>query len=108
MGFWRKHKNLILFLIVSILIIGGYFVYSAKFSNGDEDSLITTKTINNEYAEADSAGDIGSEILDLLLKMNYIKLNSEIFDNPIFKKLEDNSQEIKQEPIGREDPFRPI
>lgn len=50
----------------------------------------------------------GAVILSVLNEMNNIKLESEIFMNPMFLSLKDFTVNLIEEPKGRPNPFAPI
>lgn len=51
---------------------------------------------------------IGREMLLSLEKMKSVKLDTALFEDNVFKSLEDFTVEIPKQPIGRRDPFAAI
>jgi hypothetical protein len=96
-----KYKKII---VVIVLVVVGFVVYSYLFKNDKQDQLILNSAgvvnANQTYA--------GREIVVLLSDLRSIKLNDDIFSNPAFKKLIDFSLPISSEPKGRNNPFAPI
>jgi hypothetical protein len=97
-------------IIIAIVVLGILFVlYSAflKPDPGTETLVSGREGIAGSLASQD-AQVIGSQISQALLKIEQITLERAIFDNPIFSSLEDRSQPIIDEPIGRTNPFAPL
>lgn len=98
----KKYKRVILIIVVLFI---AFLVYS-YFKGGNETSsnevLVTTDPnggVNNAMAE---------QFFNQLLTLQSLHLDSEIFADPRFQSLEDFSQEIPDEPIGRPNPFAPV
>lgn len=51
---------------------------------------------------------VDRELLTLLGSIKQISLDGTVFENPIFKSLEDFSKPLSPEPIGRPNPFAPL
>lgn len=98
MGIFKKYKTLI--LIVAIVIIAGV-AYTILFGGGD-DALLTAESPGNTASAEES------NLLTLLLDLREVKLDESIFSDPVFRSLEDFSQDLVSEPVGRENPFAPI
>ncbi len=67
----------------------------------------------DQFSHKASAQDIqapaaNTESLSLVNKIESIKLDTSIIKGAVFNSLEDFSEEIKPEPIGRLNPFAPI
>jgi hypothetical protein len=54
------------------------------------------------------ANAAGQELVETLLQLRAVKLDGTIFNEPAFMSLQDYSQPIIQEPVGRENPFAPL
>lgn len=101
-----KLKKIILFVV----IVGVLFaIYTFFIKPGDSaDVLIegtnglTGGTVNED------AQILGSQISQALLKIEQIRLDKSVFSNPILASLQDRSQPIIEEPIGRANPFAPL
>jgi len=100
MDFIKKYKNIAL-SIVAIAIAG--ILYGAIFGkSGPDFSLLTSET------PPATGGVVGEDVLKLLTTLREIELDGSIFEDPAFRGLEDFSQELVPEPVGRENPFAPI
>lgn len=107
MNFLKRYKNVILFTIIAILVIGGYFFF---FTGGETegDSTVSSETVGKGAKAAPAAESKGGEILPLLLEMRSIDLKKDIFESSVFNSLESFSQQIRSQPKGRENPFSPF
>jgi hypothetical protein len=96
----------IIFTIIALVIL---FVIYAVFIKPDPttDSLVTGRT-TGAVVSSQEARLLGSQIAQALLKIEQITLDRTIFDNAIFVSLQDRSQPIVEEPVGRTNPFAPI
>lgn len=88
-------------LVVGAVIIVAFIAYSV-FYNPDTGSALTQSNVNPEQAAVEQ------ELISLLLALRSIELNTAIFEDERFRGLEDLSQEIVPEPVGRDNPFAPI
>ena len=55
-----------------------------------------------------STSAIDSDVVAILLQLRADTLSGTIFTDPVFMSLMDHGQEIKQEPVGRPNPFAPL
>lgn len=94
MSFLLRHK--IIILLVGIGIAG--IAWFGMTSSGPT-PLLTTETTGHGP---------GQELVETLLALRSVKLDGTIFSEPAFTQLQDYSQPIIQEPIGRENPFAPL
>lgn len=100
MEFIKKYKNIAL-SILAIAIAG--VLYGVIFGKSGPDlSLLTSET------PSAGVGVVGEDVLDLLQTLRSIKLDGSLFEDPAFRSLEDFSQELVPEPVGRENPFAPV
>jgi TolA-binding protein len=92
----------IIFTIVALIII---FVVYAVFIKKDPsvDPLITGAERSGPSAQL-----LGTQISQALLRIEQIKLDKTIFNNELYRSLQDRSIPIEQEPKGRQNPFAPI
>ena len=96
----RKYKGT---LIGLALILGGFVAYQLYFSGGEGSSLLKSQS------GADIRGSVvGREIIILLDELQNINLDDSILDDPAFQSLIDFEQEVRTEPVGRNNPFVPI
>ena len=96
----KKYKTI---LIVIVVVVVGGMAYNSYF--GGEGGSILTSDLTSGSESAVSAAD--TDLLTLLLDIRSVKLDDSIFSEETFRSLEDFSQEIVPEPIGRENPFIP-
>jgi hypothetical protein len=95
-----KYKKIIIVVLISVI---AFFVYSFFFGANKDDSLI--KSVANTPSGADV---IGSEIIQSLNQIETLQLDRSIFEDPVYRSLVDHSQPIPKEPVGRDNPFSPI
>jgi len=101
MDFIKKYKNIALSVVVIAIAA---VLYGAIFGKNAPDlSLLTSET-----PVAGVVGAAGEDVLELLATLRGIKLDGSIFEDPAFRSLEDFSQELVPEPVGRENPFAPV
>ena len=96
----KKYKNVI---IVIILIIVSAYAYRTFFGVDGIDSALLSSIKSSDVSES-----TGQDLLKLLSTLHNIQLNDTIFSDPVFRGLEDLSQELVPEPVGRNNPFAPI
>ena len=94
MNFLLRHK--IVILLVGIGVAG--IAWFAMTSSGPT-PLLTTEIVG---------GGPDQELVETLLALRSVKLDGTIFSEPAFTQLQDYSQPIIQEPVGRENPFAPL
>lgn len=89
------------FVIVALIFA---FVYFNRESWFQEESL--------EQVSASPNGAISSaeglQFLKFIQSLKSLALDTAIFETPVFKELRDFSQPLKDEPIGRRNPFLPL
>ncbi|MCA9352059.1 hypothetical protein KC866_01585 [Patescibacteria group bacterium] len=107
-------KNIIFGLIIAICALIIYSALSGKESSSSQtgsssslSSLIGSGSFGQiQETDTDLAN---AEILRILGNIQNIELNDDIFQNPVFRELEDSRFTIpKPVRIGRPNPFRPI
>ena len=96
----RKYK---MTLIGLALIAGAFIAYQSYFGGGEGASVLESKT-GSEI----SASVVGREIVVFLDELQNINLDGSILDDPVFQSLIDFEQEVRAEPVGRNNPFDPI
>ncbi len=92
-------QNKIMFIILAVVIV--LFI---GYGMGDKEP--TQGLVQKQNAASSSM--VEQEILQLLMDVQSIKLDSAIFADPSFVTLRDFSRAIVEEPFGRENPFVPI
>lgn len=105
-------------IIIVLLIVAGVIGYNMFFGGGagvgvTKDTLtsVTTGTAPTQTAtlEEQTSGDIGQQFVALLLSIQSINLDGEIFSDPAFVALQDYSVRVVQPGNeGRKNPFAPI
>ncbi|PCI30052.1 hypothetical protein COB52_01930 [Candidatus Kaiserbacteria bacterium] len=93
-----KQNKIILVILIVIIAALGWFGLSG---NQTTSSLLTNDSRSSGNVVVDQ------DILRLLLDMRSIQLDSSIFENPAFGKLQDFGKQIIPEPVGRDNPFLP-
>jgi len=94
---FKKFKTVI---IVVLVIAIAFVVYSYFFAKPAEPVLSTQ--------EVSAVPSVDQDLIAILLQLKSIKLDDAIFSDPAFKSLQDFSQELVQEPVGRNNPFAPL
>ncbi len=97
MSLLSKYKNVIIALCIAL---AGFVVYNSFFKGGTEAALTAMPVNQNAAVEQD--------LIALLLELHSITLSEAIFTNPDFVSLQDFSQEIVPQPVGRPNPFSPL
>ena len=89
-----------------ILFFVGLIVFGLAFlSLFSDESFNTTLTANRPATAVDAASQ---ELLAILLQLRTITLSENIFSDDTFRQLQDFSQEIPPQPVGRDNPFAPL
>ena len=96
---FQKYKK---WIIIAAVLIISFIIYSTFFTGSREDDLLTSSV------QQSSAEIVGSEIINALNQIESLKLDRDIFDDPVYRSLKDKSQDIAPEPIGKPNPFSPI
>lgn len=94
----QRYKNWIIALVV---IIAAFVAYSVFFA-GKDTSTLTVQTVDPSQTAVEQ------ELIALLLQLRSIKLDLSLFDDNDFKSLQDFSQGLVPEPVGRPNPFQPL
>ena len=95
------NKKNIIILIVTIIILGFAFNYLLNKKGDSGTSSLSVVVSPAEDANA-------KEILKLLGEMYLVKLDDSIFKSPVFLYLKDTSVTLKNQPVGRLNPFAPV
>jgi len=97
-----SNKLLLGALAAAILVAGVYFVFLR-----DDEASGPALTTEGGAESMTASAQADREFLHLLQELNAIQLNPELFNNPIFRSLENFHVEPTQQPVGRENPFAP-
>lgn len=100
----EKIKKIIIWVVVVLILIAGFIVFRNR---GDDGDFLTTSG-GSEDEIVSGANVIGTEIIEALNQIDALKLDTSIFDDPVFTRLRDKSQPIPPEPVGRDNPFAPL
>jgi hypothetical protein len=87
-------------LTVVALIIVAFVIYTVFFTDKNDAVLVQ----NTESATA----SVDNELIALLLQLKSLTLDDSIFSNDAFQSLQDFSQALVPEPVGRNNPFAPL
>ncbi|MBX4215778.1 hypothetical protein KW797_02425 [Candidatus Parcubacteria bacterium] len=96
-------SRLISITVALILLVGGYFAYTYLAGPTVTGAPLTVETpIAGQNVK-------GRDLLKVLLSLNGIKLDEEIFSSPLFTSLEDFTLALPSSGgTGRANPFAPI
>lgn len=90
-------KNKILLVALLLVAVVGYYIFMV----GGDDPL----TVSESGGEV----TIGQEIIIELNRLKALRnIREDIFVNPVFVSLQDFTQQVVPEPLGRNNPFSPI
>ncbi len=95
----KRYKNS---LIVVAVVLVAFVVYGIFFTPDRSNPLTVERTVRAGQSAVEQ------ELIGLLLELRSITLDTDVFDDARFRSLEDFSQQIVAEPVGRENPFAPI
>lgn len=94
----KKNKNI---LIIGLVVVAAFIAYTIFFTPD------TSNPLQAQGATGEQAA-VEQELIGLLLELRSITLDTAVFEDSRFKDLQDFSQEIVAEPVGRTNPFAPI
>jgi len=89
-------------IFVGVIVVIAFIAYSF-FIAKEPEAVLSTGTAT---ASGVSAPD--QDLIALLLELKSITLDSSVFTSPAFASLQDFSQELIPEPVGRTNPFSPL
>ncbi len=106
-------KKTILIIIIILLAGTGYGVYVYTSKGDTSVGGVVRQVVSGQAAQAggmttNNLDGPGREFVTQLLAIQNIKFNLSIFADPVFMGLQDFSQEIQLQPIGRPNPFAPL
>lgn len=96
MDLFNQYRTAIGFLVIVLLLFAGYQFFFAE----PEGSVVTV-------TQTPGAGP-DQDLVALLFELRAIRLDNEIFSDPLFTSLADFGQELVPEPTGRQNPFAPL
>lgn len=103
MASFKKYKTI--FLVIIAVVVTGV-AYNMFFKKENNRNLLVSDT--GLIGSDSQASLVGDDLLTLLLDIRSVKLDDDIFSRESFKSLEDFSQSITPEPVGRKNPFAPV
>lgn len=99
--FFNRYKNFIMIVIAAVVLFIGYnYFFAADDTTGPALTSNTSGATTADLAE--------QELLSILLRLREINLDATVFEDELFRSLQDFSQELRPEPVGRNNPFAPI
>ena len=97
MNILTRYQNYILAGVAVILLFIGYSYFFGK----EEEPLLKEEQV------AELQNPVDQELIALLLELRGIDLDETIFKDMVFLSLQDFSQVLVPEPVGRTNPFAP-
>jgi hypothetical protein len=93
-------KNKIILAVAALAIVAG--LWYGLFGGPSSAPALTTENPSGVVSEENK------DIVTSLLQLRSVTLSGTIFTSQVFKGLKDFSTDIRQEPVGRADPFAPL
>lgn len=91
----KKYSTALSFIAIVAVLYGAYALF---FAEPSEPALTVTET----------GVSPDQDLIALLFELKQIRLDSELFENPLFTSLKDFGQDLVTEPVGRQNPFAPL
>lgn len=92
-------KNTIIVIIVILVL--GFFGYNFLVKSPKQEDGLVSSANNNSI-------NVGAGLLAALGTIDTLKIDTEFFKDPTFRRLVNFSKEIPTQPKGRSNPFAPI
>lgn len=99
-----SNKFLLGALAAAVLVAGVYFL----FLRNDEAAGPVLSTDSSEGVAMTASAQADRELLQLLQELSSINLEGSIFNDPLFRSLENFRVEPTPQPVGRDNPFAPV
>lgn len=99
----KKNIVTIVIIVVASLLIVGAFIYF-----GRPGSVIQSGLSSPGSPMPATTQGLSSELLRALSSLESLTLNTDLFKDSAFTNLVDYSKDIKDEPVGRDNPFMPV
>lgn len=98
-------KTIAVLIIIAVL---GFFLY--KQFSGDDNATTTVTDANGQPISTidPNVATIGADIQALLVQINGLQIDAEIFSDPVFKSLTDFTSPVAAQPTGKKNPFAPF
>jgi hypothetical protein len=103
-------KKIIIAVVVIVMAFAGY-TYFISGNTGGSASGVTRQAVSTTSAGTASSAALdgpGKEFVSQLLAIQNIRFNLDLFNDPVFKGLQDWSREILPQESGRPNPFAPL
>lgn len=102
------NKKLVLIIGLVIMAGVGYGIFVSSRTTPEA----STRQVVGEPGSTGQSGAqttaVGREFVTQLLAIQSIRFNLDFFNDPVFRNMQDFSQIIEKQPIGRPNPFAPI
>lgn len=85
-------------LIILAVLIGLYIIYNTFIKQDSSTALLKTSNVASPKTPEES-------LLPLLLKIQNVTLDGNLFLDPVFRNLVDTTQNIVPESVGKDNPF---
>lgn len=85
-------------LIILAVLIGLYIIYNTFIKQDGSTALLKTSNVASPKTPEES-------LLPLLLKIQNVTLDGNLFLDPVFRNLVDTTQNIVPESVGKDNPF---
>lgn len=93
----KLNKNKVLLIALVIVAVVGFYLFKGKGTP----PVATT--------QAGGAGGVGQELVIELNRLRALQnINTDIFKDPAYTSLQDYTQSVIAQPVGRVNPFAPI
>jgi hypothetical protein len=92
-------RNLVITLVILAAVGVAGYMYATRDRALDSDLLVGVPT---------GTAAVEGNLLTALNQLQTIRLDTEVFDNPVFESLVDIGTRLADQPSGRPNPFAPI
>lgn len=101
-GFDNNYMKKLTVILIIILVLASFVYFYMKGNELSKNSSLL------EGSTPDVSNNVGAEVLALLNQVKLIKIDSTIFESPVYKTLVDYTVEVPPQPVGRPNPFAPV
>lgn len=95
-------RNKILFIGLIVVAVAGYYIY--QIGSSSSPAPLTTEDTGN--------GDADTISQKLVIELNRLKalgnIDDKLLHDPVFNSLQDYTQTVVPQPLGRSNPFAPM
>ena len=95
MNLIKQYATVLWFIAIVAALYAGYVIFFAE-------STAPVVAVTEAQASPDQ------DLIALLFELKGIRLDSGLFDDPLFKALKDFGRDLVTEPVGRTNPFAPF